>query len=250
MNQSFGSKKSTSLNSSKYRYQTQNYRDTFDGNDTFFLISDGKPDHFDSKSSSKKKTFIRKPKKKPELPIDPGISTIKSFLNDETFPYEIDNPSDHIQSYPKKEPLISDEEERLLLTPSKKRISQESMEQQASLNSGKEKASAYFLMFCNICRSFIAIGVLAIPYGLSKSGNPKLLTRRHSPGLWLHNTDHSGQYYQFQLSRSHLQCAGTQQHVSRESGLSHLGRLGASSGAFFDLVRPNLRFYRGISADE
>lgn len=29
-----------------------------------------------------------------------------------------------------------------------------------------------FFMFFNICRSFIAIGVLAIPYGLSKIGKP------------------------------------------------------------------------------
>lgn len=48
----------------------------------------------------------------------------------------------------------------------------DSMFSQASV--GKEprtgKKLVYFLMFFNICRSFIAIGVLAIPFSLSKIG--------------------------------------------------------------------------------
>lgn len=164
-------------------------------NFTFFLISDDEQETFESNSSFRKKTYIKKPKKRISKPIDPGFSTIKSFYNDEPYTNEIPNQlipkSEHIRCFPKKEPLISDEEEQLLLTPSKTNSSEHSVEQQASFGSNKEKASAYFLMFCNICRSFIAIGVLAVPYGLSKCGNfIGCLMRRNSFGLWFHHFDH------------------------------------------------------------
>ena len=74
----------------------------------------------------------------------------------------------------KTEPFFSDEEENMLLTPSKRNGSMNSMTSEFSACEPNEKLSAYFLMFCNICRSFIAIGVLSIPYGLSKCGKHKI----------------------------------------------------------------------------
>ena len=60
--------------------------------------------------------------------------------------------------------LESEEENKLLLNESS--FSNNSQNSQNS----KSNATIYILMFFNICRSFIAIGVLAIPFGLSKIG--------------------------------------------------------------------------------
>jgi hypothetical protein len=69
-----------------------------------------------------------------------------------------------------QDPFVSDEEERLLQSYEKNQLSMNSLVSEFSACESNEKLSAYFLMFCNICRSFIAIGVLSVPYGLSKCG--------------------------------------------------------------------------------
>ena len=120
----------------------------------------------------KPKKYLKKPKKSKR---DSGISTYSyegSILPD--IPFVNSSSKDANTQSPikflKPQISISDEEEQLLLTPLKKDLMQEDQNLQNYQNTRKEKLSAYFLMFCNICRSFIAIGVLAIPFGLTKSG--------------------------------------------------------------------------------
>lgn len=68
------------------------------------------------------------------------------------------------------------------------------------IKSGPSRKMVYFLMFFNICRSFIAIGVLAIPFGLSKIGNQvSFLICRNLIWLCFLSDYHCYQSYKFQL---------------------------------------------------
>ena len=113
---------------------------------------------------------MRKPKKPKQDSIIPHTSLIQSFLNEETYPELFEKIDSSPESNKNNNPLVSDEEEQLFLTPTKNHNIYKLKSDPSFSNMPSEKASAYFLMFCNICRSFIAIGILAVPFSLSRSG--------------------------------------------------------------------------------
>jgi methionine aminopeptidase len=123
----------------------------------------------------KPKTYLKKPKKSRRHSCNSNYSNGEYILPND--PFINSNSKETSMHSPikfrKKQESISDEEEQLLLTPFKNDLMEETPHLRNE-SERKEKASAYFLMFCNICRSFIAIGVLAVPYGFTRSGNKKI----------------------------------------------------------------------------
>jgi hypothetical protein len=105
---------------------------------------------------------------KDQLIIDklPKANTFSSKLlniNTNVFP---DNPHEHSEEreYLDSNLFEKDEESEFLLNDSM-------YSQSSSMKFDKNNSKfVYLLMFFNICRSFIAIGVLAIPFSLSKIG--------------------------------------------------------------------------------
>lgn len=104
-----------------------------------------------------------------------------------------DFPSEPNKSSPentkRKNSLLDlDEEQQFLLN--------ESSESETSIEGGSRKSNLLvnLFMFFNICRSFIAIGVLAIPFSLSKIGEaPFTVNTRNLGGIRLLNRDHVNQ---------------------------------------------------------
>jgi hypothetical protein len=127
----------------------------------------------DDMKKNQSSNYFKKPKKSQKSrrhSMNSGSYIPNSFINNEPILDSINRSQQSPIKFQKKQSSISDEEEQLLLTPLKNDLLDETPHLRDHSYEKKEKASAYFLMFCNICRSFIAIGVLAIPYGFTKSG--------------------------------------------------------------------------------